>query len=61
MFKIISIMKVKKFYEDNLVKVVIEDKGAHQVVLLSCDRDMKRLGNCLIDLERTGGNHVEIE
>ena len=44
-----------------MVKVVIEDKGAHQVVLLSCDRDMKRLGECLIDLERTGGNQVEIE
>ena len=43
------------------MKVVIEDKGAHQVVLLSCDRDMKRLGNCLIDLERTGGHQVEIE
>ena len=54
-------MKVKKFYEDNLVKVVIEDKGALQFVLLSCDRDMKRLGDCLIDLERTGGNYVEIK
>ncbi len=54
-------MKVTKFYEDNLVKVVIEDKGAHQVVLLSCDRDMKRLGECLIDLERTGGKEVEIK
>lgn len=41
------------------MKVVIEDKGALQFVLLSCDRDMKRLGDCLIDLERTGGNYVE--
>ena len=54
-------MKVTKYYENNLVKVVIEDRGAHQVVLLSCDRDMKRLGDCLIDLERTGGNQVEIK
>ena len=54
-------MKVTKYYENNLVKVVIKDRGAHQVVLLSCDRDMKRLGDCLIDLERTGGNQVEIK
>jgi len=54
-------MKVKKYYEENLVKVVIEDRGSHQVVLLGCDRDMKRLGECLIDLERTGGNEVEIK
>lgn len=59
--KTITIMKVKKFYEDNLVKVVIEDRGSHQVILLGCDRDMKRLGDCLIDLERTGGNEVEIK
>ena len=44
-----------------MVKVVIEYQGCHQVVLLSCDRDMKRLGDCLIDLERTGAHQVEIE
>ena len=54
-------MKVKKYYEDNLVKVVVEHRGSHQVFYLNCDRDMKRLGECLIDLERTGGNEVEIK
>ena len=54
-------MKVKKYYEENLLKVVIEHRSSHQVIYLNCDRDMKRLGECLIDLERTGGNEVEIK
>lgn len=54
-------MKVKKYYEGNLVKVVIEHLNSQQVIYLNCDRDMKRLGECLIDLERTGGNEVEIK
>ena len=54
-------MKVKKYYEGNLVKVVIEHLNSQQVIYLNCDRDMKRLGDCLIDLERTGGHEVEIK
>lgn len=53
-------MKATKYYEDDLVKVVIEDRGSHQVVLMGCDRDMKRLGECLKDLARTGAKEVEI-
>ena len=54
-------MKVTKQYEDNHVKVVIDHRDRLQVINLGCDRDMKRLGDCLIDLERTGGNEVEIK
>lgn len=54
-------MKVTKHYEDGILKVVIEHRGIKQVIYLSCDRDLKRLGDCLIDLERTGGLSVEIK
>ena len=53
-------MKVTKYYENNLVKICIDHAGAYQIINLRNDREIKRLGECLIDLERTGGNQVEI-
>ena len=54
-------MKVTKLYVDNIIVIKIEEKGmlTNRIALLN-DRQMRRLGECLIDLERTGAKEVEI-
>jgi len=54
-------MKVTKHYEHDHVILYVEEGETKTCITLNCDRDMKRLGECLIDLERTGGNEVEIK
>ena len=53
-------MKVTKQYENNLVVINVEDKNLHSFFTLENDRQMHRLGECLIDLERTGAREVTI-
>ena len=54
-------MKVTKHYENDLVMVFIEDGSIKNFITFESDRQMRRLGECLIDLERTGSREVIIE
>lgn len=54
-------MKVTKHYEPAGVMLYIEEGDLRTCITLESDRQMKRLGECLIDLERTGSREVSIE
>ena len=54
-------MKVTKHYEHDHVILYVSEGDMKTTILLDNDRQMKRLGECLIDLERTGGREVRIE
>lgn len=54
-------MKVIKHYEHDHVMVYVEDGDMRTCITLESDRQMRKLGQCLIDLERTGGKTIEIE
>ena len=56
------IKKVTKHYENDHVMIYVEYGGQMRLcIALENDRQMRRLGECLIDLERTGGREVTIE
>ena len=54
-------MKVTKHYEQDHVMLYVEDGGMKTCITLESDRQMRRLGECLIDLYRTDGKEVTIE
>lgn len=54
-------MIVKKHYENDHVILYVEENGWRTCITLDNDRQMRRLGECLIDLERTGSSEVSIE
>lgn len=54
-------MIVKKHYENDHVILYVEENGWRTCITLDNDRQMRRLGECLIDLERTGSSDVSIE
>ena len=54
-------MKVTKHYERDHVMVYVEEGDLQTCITLENDRQMRRLGECLIDLERTGARGVAIE
>ena len=54
-------MKVRKHYEHEHVMVYVEEGDMRTCITLESDRQMRRLGECLIDLYRTGGREVSIE
>lgn len=54
-------MKVTKHYEHDHVMLYMEEGDLKTCITLESDRQMRRLGECLIDLERTGGREVTIE
>ena len=54
-------MKVTKHYEQDHVMIYVEEGDIQTCITLKNDRQMRRLGECLIDLERTGSNEVIIE
>ena len=54
-------MKVTKHYEQDHVMVYVEEGDMRTCITLDSDRQMRRLGECLIDLERTGSSEVSIE
>ncbi len=54
-------MKVTKHYEQDHAILYVTDGELQTCITLESDRQMKRLGQCLIDLERTGGREVMIE
>jgi len=53
-------MKVTKHYEHDHVILYVEDGGLCTCITLCSDRQLRRLGECLIDLDRTGGKEVII-
>lgn len=53
-------MKVTKHYESDHVVLYIEEGELMTCLTLDSDRQMRRLGQCLIDLERTGSRTVTI-
>ena len=53
-------MKVTKHYECDHVMVYVEEGDMKTVITRDSDQQMKRLGECLIDLERTGGREASI-
>lgn len=54
-------MKVKKHYENDHVMLYVEEGDLNTCITLDNDRQILRLGSCLIDLWRTGGREVIIE
>ena len=56
----LNIMKVTKHYEQDHVMVYVEEGDMRTCITLDSDRQMRRLGECLIDLERTGSREVQI-
>ena len=54
-------MKVTKHYEQDHVMLYVEDGDMKTCITLESDRQMRRLGECLIDLCRTDGKEVTIE
>jgi len=54
-------MKVTKHYENDHVMLYVEDGDMKTCITLESDRQMRRLGECLIDLYRTDGKEVTIE
>ena len=55
-------MKVTKHYENDQVLLYVEYGGRMRLcITLDSDQQIRRLGECLIDLERTGGREVTIE
>lgn len=54
-------MTVTKHYENDHVVLYVDDGDIKTCITLDSDRQMKWLGQCLINLERTGGRKVSIE
>ena len=54
-------MKVTRHYEHDHVIIYVEEGEMKTCITLDNDRQLRRLGECLIDLERTGGKEVIIE
>ena len=54
-------MKVTKHYEQDHVILYVEEGDMKTCITLESDRQMRRLGECLIDLYRTDGKEVTIE
>ena len=53
-------MKVKKHYEQGHVMLYVEEGDMKTCITLDSEQQMRRLGECLIDLERTGSREVTI-
>ena len=53
-------MKVTKHYEQDHVMLYVEEGDLRTCITLDSDRQMRRLGECLVDLYRTDGKEVTI-
>ncbi|MCR5817903.1 MAG: hypothetical protein K6F89_02230 [Prevotella sp.] len=53
-------MKVTKHYEHDHVMLYVEEGDMKTCITLDSEQQMRRLGECLIDLERTGSREVTI-
>jgi len=55
------IMKARKDYENGRVVVSVENGDKYYTIQFQGEKEMRMLGECLIDLARCGGNKVEIK
>lgn len=53
-------MKVTKHYEQEHVILYVSEGSMIERIMLDDDQQMRRLGECLKDLARTGAKEVEI-
>ena len=53
-------MKVSKHYESDHVILYVEEGDLNVCITLDCESQVRRLGECLIDLVRTGSREVSI-
>jgi len=53
-------MKVTKHYEQDHVILYVSEGSMIERIMLDDDQQMRRLGECLKDLARTGAKEVEI-
>ncbi len=53
-------MKARKYYENDSVLVYVSDGEWNTCITLENEQQMKRLGQCLTDLARIGGDTVSI-
>ena len=53
-------MKVTKHYEQDHVILYVSEGSMVERILLADEQQMRRLGECLNDLARTGAKEVEI-
>ena len=51
-------MKVTRHYENDHVILYVEEGDLKTCITLDSEKQMRRLGECLIDLGRTGGREV---
>ena len=54
-------MRVTKHYEHDRVMLYVVEGDTQTCITLESDRQMQRLGECLLDLYRTDGREVAIE
>ena len=54
-------MRVTKHYEHDRVILYVVEGDTQTCITLESDRQVKRLGECLLDLYRTDGREVEIK
>ena len=54
-------MRVTKHYEHDRVILYVVEGDTQTCITLESDRQMQRLGECLLDLYRTDGREVTIE
>ena len=53
-------MKVTRHYEQDRVILYVSEGSMIERIMLDDDQQMRRLGECLKDLARTGAKEVEI-
>ena len=53
-------MKVTRHYEQDHVILYVSEGNMVERIMLDYDQQMRRLGECLKDLARTGAKEVEI-
>ena len=54
-------MRVTKHYEHDRVMLYVVEGDTQTCITLESDRQMQRLGECMLDLYRTDGREVEIK
>lgn len=53
-------MTVTKHYEYDHVMLYVEEDGKRNCITLESDAQIRRLADCLIDLDRTGGRRAKV-
>ena len=53
-------MKVTKHYEQDFIILYVSEGSMTERIMLDNEQQMRRLGECLIDLYRTGAKEVQI-